>query len=145
VLDALRNAFRHREAWEVFDDVVPTLEALRTDGVRLGVVSNWDSRLPSVLERLGLAAFFGTITVSSVEGVEKPDPRIFERALGRLGASAPSSIYVGDLPEIDLEGARAAGLFGVLVDRDGRLDPSLGAMPDLRGLPAIVRHGRGSP
>jgi putative hydrolase of the HAD superfamily len=141
VLDALRDEFRHRDAWEVFDDVVPTLEALRGQGVRLGIVSNWDSRLPAVLERLELAPYFDAVTVSSIAGVEKPDPRIFHRALRELGATALSTLHVGDLPETDLEGARAAGLLGVLVDRAGRLDPSLGALPDLRSLPALARDG----
>ncbi len=139
VLDALRDTFRHREAWEAFDDVVPTLEALPADGVSLGAVSNWDSRLPAVLERLELSAFFETVTVSSLEGVEKPDPMIFHRALESAGAQADLSIYVGDIPEIDLEGARAAGLRGVLIDRDGRLDPALGAIADLRVLPRLAR------
>jgi len=141
VLDALRDAFRDRDAWVVFDDVVPTLEALRAQGVRLGVVSNWDSRLPAVLERLELAPYFDAVTVSSVVGVEKPDPRIFHRALRELGATVDSTFHVGDLPETDLEGARAAGLVGVLVDRSGRLDPSLDALPDLRSLPVMARDG----
>ena len=144
VLDALRDAFRHREAWEVFDDVVPTLEALRAAGVRLGVVSNWDSRLPAVLERVELSAYFDTVTVSSLEGVEKPDPLIFRRALEVLGADAESSIHVGDVPEIDLDGARAAGLLGVLIDRNGRHPPDLGPISDLRVLPRMARVGAAS-
>src|SRR5262245_5690637 len=141
VLDALRDAFRDRDAWEVFADVVPTLEALRGEGVRLGVVSNWDSRLPAVLERLELASYFDAVTVSSLAGVEKPDPRIFHHALRELGATTGTTLHVGDLPETDLAGAHAAGLRGVLVDRAGRLDPSLGALPDLRSLPALARDG----
>ena len=53
---------------------------------------------------------------SGLEGVEKPDPAIFRIALDRLGADAEGAVYVGDLPSVDLEGARAAGLAGILVD-----------------------------
>jgi putative hydrolase of the HAD superfamily len=138
VLDGLRDVFRNREAWDVFDDVVPTLETLREAGARMGVVSNWDSRLPAVLERLGLAHFFDTVIVSGVEGVEKPDPRIFRRAVEALDADPKTTAHVGDLPEIDIDGARAAGLYGVLVDRTGRLDASLKPIPDLRPLPDLL-------
>jgi putative hydrolase of the HAD superfamily len=91
-----------------------------------------------VLERLELARFFDAVIVSSLEGVEKPDPRIFRRAIETLGAEAETTAHVGDLPEIDLEGARAAGLRGILVDRTGRLEASHGAIPDLRSLPGLL-------
>lgn len=138
VLEGLRDAFKDRAAWEIFDDVVPTLEALGEAGVQMGVVSNWDSRLPAVLERLGLAHFFDVVIVSSLEGVEKPDPRIFHRAVEVLGADPKTTAHVGDLPEIDIDGARAAGLRGVLVDRTGRLDASLEPIADLRPLPDLL-------
>lgn len=141
VLDALRDAFKGRDAWVIYDDVVPTLEALKKAGVRLGVVSNWDTRLPTVLERLDLARFFESVIVSSVEGVEKPDPLIFERALASLDARASTTIHVGDLPEIDQVGAEAAGIRGVVIDRKGKLAPELGALTDLRDLVPIVVDG----
>jgi len=141
VLDALRDAFKSREAWVIYDDVVPTLEALKNAGVRLGVVSNWDTRLPEVLERLDLARFFESVIVSSVERVEKPDPLIFERALASLDAEAATTIHVGDLPEIDLAGAEAAGIRGVLIDRKGTIDPELGALTDLKDLLPMVLDG----
>jgi putative hydrolase of the HAD superfamily len=141
VLDALRDAFKSRDAWLIYDDVVPTLETLLDAGVRMGVVSNWDTRLPNVLERLDLGRFFESVIVSSVEGVEKPDPLIFRRALTSLGAEAATTMHVGDLPEVDLAGAEAAGIRGVLVDRKGRLDPALDALPDLTGLVPMVLDG----
>lgn len=140
-LGLLRQAFALREAWEVFPDVVPALEALRDLGVRLAVVSNWDSRLPAVLDRLDLSRHFDAVVVSHLEGVEKPDPEIFRRALSRLAATPDAALHVGDLPRVDLDGARAAGLDGVLVDRRGRLDPAHRALPDLSLLPRIARDG----
>jgi putative hydrolase of the HAD superfamily len=141
-LERLRVAFRDRTAWRVFPDVVPALQGLREDGVRLGVVSNWDSRLPGLLENLGLLDFFDTIGVSHLEGVEKPDPDLFRRVLERLDAAPDQALHVGDVPALDLAGARAAGVDAVLVDRRGRLGSSYPALADLSDLPRIARGRR---
>jgi len=141
VVNALIDAFKDPAVWEVFPDVVPALAALRERGIRLGVCSNWDSRLPTLLERLDLARFFDTVGVSHLEGVEKPSPELFQRVLARLGASPENALHVGDLPELDLEGARRAGLDGLLIDRRGKLGPDTGAVADLSGLPRIAERG----
>jgi len=138
-LDRLGRAFRERGAWTVYADVVPALGELRAAGVRLGVVSNWDSRLPRLLDDLGLAPFFDAVAVSHLEGVEKPDPELFHRVLRRLHARPDGALHVGDVPEVDLDGARAAGLDAALVDRRGKLDGSYPAMKDLTLLPDLVR------
>ena len=137
-LGLLREAFLDPAAWLVPDDVHPALVALRRAGIRLAVVSNWDSRLPRLLERLELAAFFDAIVVSSVEGVEKPDPELFRRALARLGARAEQTLHVGDVAELDGDGARNAGIEAVLVDRPGRLVPGPGVVRDLSEIPALA-------
>jgi putative hydrolase of the HAD superfamily len=129
VLEPLRNAFAEPEAWTVYPDVEPALSRLRRAGVRLGVVSNWDSRLPVLLHRLGLRERFDTLAVSALEGVEKPDPRLFRVALERLGADRARTLHVGDVPALDAAGARAAGIHAALVDRRGGLGPA--AFPDL--------------
>jgi putative hydrolase of the HAD superfamily len=116
-LEPLRDAFRDPHAWQVFPDVIPTLEELRSMGVRMGVVSNWDSRLPTLLQALDLAKYFGTIVVSSLEGIEKPHPEIFLRAVERLNGKPETSLHVGDIPELDEAGAKAAGLTSLLIDR----------------------------
>ncbi len=142
-LDALRDAFVSPSAWQVYEDVVPALETLRRDGVRLGVVSNWDSRLVPILQRLGLARYFDTLVVSHAVGVEKPDPAIFRIALERLEARPDTAIHAGDRADLDVAGARAAGLAGVLVDRRGSGIPDVPAIPDLSPLPAIAARGLG--
>lgn len=139
--DLLWEAFGQPTAWHVYDDVVPTLEQLRRDGVRLGVVSNWDSRLPRLLETLDLAKYFETIGVSHDEKMEKPNPTLFLRVLERLGGSPREALHVGDVPELDLAGARAAGIDAVLLDRAGRLESASTTLPDLSGIPQIVRSG----
>jgi putative hydrolase of the HAD superfamily len=137
-LDPLRDAFRDPSVWEVFADVVPVLESLAASGARLAIVSNWDSRLPQLLERLALAPYFDAVVVSHLEGIEKPHPDLFLRAVTRLGGRPRDALHVGDVPELDEAGARAAGIASALVDRRGRLPVGSGAMRDLTPLPGIV-------
>lgn len=140
-LAPLREAFKRPDAWQVYDDVVPTLTALCAQGCRLGVVSNWDSRLPQLLEALGLGAYFAVVGVSQVERVEKPNPLFFTRVLARLGGSPALALHVGNEPELDLAGARAAGLAALLVDRRQELDPDYAAVADLREVPRLAESG----
>jgi putative hydrolase of the HAD superfamily len=137
-LERLREAFRDPGAWRVYPDVVPALEALRSAGARLAVVSNWDSRLPALLSRLGLADYFDAIVVSHLAGVEKPSPAIFRRALADLGADASAALHVGDLPDLDVAGARAAGIDAVLVDRGNRYPDRPDRIADLSAVPALA-------
>lgn len=141
MLNGLREAFRAASVWQVYPDVVPALRALRTAGVRMGVVSNWDSNLPRLLDKLHLAEYFDTCAVSHLEGIEKPDPELFRRAQRRLGASSNESLHVGDLPELDLAGAQAAGIDCLLVDRKGNLDSAYRPLGSLERLPLIARDG----
>jgi putative hydrolase of the HAD superfamily len=138
-MEQIRDAFMTPSAWQVFPDVRPALDRLVDEGVRLAVVSNWDSRLPQVLEMLELTAYFEQVAVSHLEGVEKPDPRIFHVVLDRLEIAPEDALHVGDVPELDLDGARAAGVDCVLVDRKGKIDASLKPLDDLSALPQIVR------
>ncbi len=94
-----------------------TLEALAGRGIRLAVISNWDRRLPDILRSLEIFEIFETVTVSSVEGVEKPSSEIFHRTLERLGISAGETIHIGDSPLEDYAGAETAGLGAALIDR----------------------------
>jgi len=137
----LRDFFATPDAWRVYPDTVPALEALRESGVRLGVVSNWDSRLPHVLRILDLADYFEAVGVSHLEGTEKPSPTMFHRVRQHLGTSPEETLHVGDVPELDLEGARRAGIDGMLVDRHGRLDGHHRAITDLEELPRIALRG----
>jgi putative hydrolase of the HAD superfamily len=140
-LEPLRAAFREPGAWLVYPDVRPALSRIRLAGASLAVVSNWDSRLPYLLDVLDLDGLFDAVVFSHRVGVEKPDPRIFRSALDAVRAEPGSALHVGDVPELDHEGARSAGIDCVLVDRRSRLDPALGALSDLSALPRIVRSG----
>jgi putative hydrolase of the HAD superfamily len=105
--------------FSAFPDALPGLEALRARGVSRFCVSNWDISLAEVLERCGLAAGLDGVVVSAGAGARKPDPRIFEHALRLAGCAAEDALHVGDTPEEDLEGARAAGIRALLIDRSG--------------------------
>ncbi len=119
-LDELYAEFTRPEVWHTFPGVEETLADLRRRGLPLAIISNWDSRLPALLDALGLARFFAVISVSSLEGVEKPAAPIFRRTVARLGVDPAAVLHVGDSPLEDYEGARRAGLVPVLLDRDGR-------------------------
>lgn len=102
-----------------YPDAEPALRGLRDRGLRLVVVSNWDCSLGRVLERCGLAELLDGAVSSAEAGSRKPDPAIFERALELAGCEADEALHVGDTPEEDVEGARAAGIRALLLDRDG--------------------------
>jgi putative hydrolase of the HAD superfamily len=119
LLDDLYSAFCDNDVWKVFDDTVTTLDAMTAAGVRLAVISNWDHRLPEILDGLRLTGYFEAIVVSAIEGVEKPSPPIFARTLERLGLDPAAVLHVGDSPLEDYTGARDAGLRSLLIDRKG--------------------------
>jgi putative hydrolase of the HAD superfamily len=114
------DTFRRAESWDLFPDTVPGLERLRSNGDRLGVLSNFDSRLFELLANLGLDRYFERVTISWRAGAAKPDRRIFERALDAMSAKPGEAVHVGDSIVDDYEGARQAGLGAVLLDRRRR-------------------------
>jgi putative hydrolase of the HAD superfamily len=101
---------------EILPGVVPALEALRTAGLRLVVVSNSEGTLERLLEAIGLAPHFDAIVDSWVVGITKPDPRIFHLALERVGVAAGEAVMVGDSLAADIGGATAAGVRAALID-----------------------------
>jgi putative hydrolase of the HAD superfamily len=163
----LFHRFGGGEAWEIYPEVPEVLDALRARGLRLGVISNWDLRLPELLRQLDLARRFDVVAYSSAVGVEKPDSRIFRRALRELGVEPRAALHVGDSRLEDLEGAIAAGMRALLLVRGARhpaAGPACGAGPsgasvkprpssepaglrDLSPLPALITAGaaRGTP
>jgi putative hydrolase of the HAD superfamily len=105
------------EAWEVFPEVPEVFEALRDYPIDLGILSNWDARLHSVLDGHGLGEFLSHRFISSELGWEKPDPAIYRHVAEALGAAPKSLLSVGDDFRNDVEGARRAGWKAVQVDR----------------------------
>ena len=105
----------------LYSDVVPTLQRLRDAGFKLAIVSNWESPLDPLTERLGIADYFDAIVASHDVRVrsEKPDPHIFNYALAAVGVSAEEVVHVGDTYEADIVGAENVGIRPILLDRDG--------------------------
>jgi putative hydrolase of the HAD superfamily len=114
---AVYDEFGKPERWRAYDDVVPAFERLHDSGVKVGIISNWDSRLAKVLEGLRLTPLIDTIVCSADVGLHKPDPRIFELACARLGLSPSVCVHVGDHFYSDVLGAKAVGMRPVLIDR----------------------------
>jgi len=118
--DEVRSAHDDFNFWRRVPAGVPeALDRARAAGMRLGIVSNSEGKLLSVLERVALAHRFDTVVDSHLEGVHKPDPEIFRRALERLHTAADQAVFAGDIPDVDLRGAAAAGIAAVLIDPKG--------------------------
>jgi putative hydrolase of the HAD superfamily len=124
ILAALEAENLASNLWRVpLEHAAETLQGLRARGLRTAVVSNADGRVEALLRTAGLGNHLELVVDSHYEGIEKPDPEIFRRALSRMGVRAERAAYVGDIYSIDVVGARAAGLAPVLID-------PLGAYPD---------------
>jgi len=104
----------------LFPETFDVLNQLKTLGLKLGVISNFDTRIYSVLEALGIRRFFDTVTVSSEAGYSKPQREIFDLAVRSLGIPASDVLLVGDSLRDDVEAALRAGLAAILIDRSGR-------------------------
>lgn len=118
--DALYRHFETEAAWMIYPDVVPVLSRLRADRCSVGLITNYDARVYPLLEALELQARFDCIAIPGIAGAAKPDPAIFRYALDRTGVTSDRSVYVGDLISEDVDGARAAGIRPILLDRARR-------------------------
>ncbi len=103
----------------LFEDVLPALGSLRDRGLILGLISNVDSDIKPSLEKLGLLPLLRVVVTSLDSGYVKPHPEIFKEAARRAGVSPAESVYIGDQYQIDVIGAKNAGMRGILLDRGG--------------------------
>lgn len=116
--DALFAYFADPANWTADPEAPRLLEGLRACGMSLGVISNFDYRIYRVIEGLGLARYFDSITISSEAGWAKPAPEIFRAALKRHALAPAEAVHVGDSETHDLRGARGVGMGAVLIDPD---------------------------
>ena len=112
------EAFSRPELWALYPDTVGALRQLKAQGLELGIISNFDTRLFGLLRGLGLEGLFETVTISSLAHSAKPAPKIFQHALEEHAVDPDESLHVGDSLREDVEGAHAAGLIGVLINRE---------------------------
>jgi len=115
--DALFAFFGAAANWSADPEAPQVLGRLKDSGVALGVISNFDYRLYGILEGLGLKSAFDSITISSEAGFAKPAPELFRAALRKHSARSAESLHVGDSEPLDVQGAGAAGIPAVLLDR----------------------------
>ena len=121
-----------------YPDVLPALGELRERGVTLVIASNWDCSLPDWLGPTGIMELVDGVVTSAEVGVAKPEARVFERALAIAGAEPGEALHAGDKVDNDVEGAVAAGIRAVLVQREGGPPAGVAAIRSLRELPALL-------
>jgi HAD superfamily hydrolase (TIGR01549 family) len=137
---AMTRAWEHAEHFELYEDALPVLEALRGHGLKLGLVSNTGRDLDEFVAHHGLEV--NAVVGSRAFGRTKPHPAIFQEVLSRLEVEPADAAMVGDSPEDDVEGARAAGIQGAfLLDRENRFPEIPNRLPDLYALPAALGLG----
>jgi putative hydrolase of the HAD superfamily len=117
----LAEAKDRERHWALYPWSHEVLDKLKSRGYRLFLLSNWDKTAREVLHRFELEPYFDEIIISSEEGCEKPDPRIFQLALQRIQASPAETLYVGDNYYDDCVGAGKQGIISLLINRFERI------------------------
>jgi len=112
LFEDLYALFARPQAWRVAPGALPSFDRLRAAGIGVAIASNWDDRLRPLLAALGILDRVDAAAISSEVGAEKPDPTLFLAACAALGVPPAEAVHVGDDPNRDVAGARAAGLRG---------------------------------
>jgi HAD superfamily hydrolase (TIGR01662 family) len=123
--------------YALFDDVLPTLDVLKKQGLTLALLSNNDGDMNKLCDDLGLSAHLDFAINAQEVGLGKPHPPIFREALKRAEVKPAEALYVGDQYETDVKGARGVGIHPVLLDRDG-LKTDVQDCPLIEGLLELV-------
>jgi putative hydrolase of the HAD superfamily len=133
-----RRAMLEALEFRPYPDVLPALGDLRERGITLVVASNWDCSLPDWLGPAGITDLVDGVVTSAEVGAPKPHPRVFERALAIAAVAPFEALHVGDKVDNDVEGAAAAGVRALLVQRDGQAPAGVEAVRSLSELPALL-------
>jgi putative hydrolase of the HAD superfamily len=133
-----RRAMLGALEFTAYPDVLPALRELRGRGLTLVVASNWDCSLRDWLDPPGILALVDAVVTSAEVGAAKPSPRVFERALAVAGVAPVQALHVGDKVDNDVEGAAAAGVRGVLLQREGSPPPGIDAIGSLAELATLL-------
>ena len=121
-----------------YPDVLPALGELRESGLKLVIASNWDCSLPEWLGPTGIMELVDGVVTSAEVGAPKPDARVFERAITIAGVPPERALHVGDRVDNDVQGAEAAGMRAVLIQRVGDPPADVEAISSLRELAALL-------
>jgi putative hydrolase of the HAD superfamily len=120
----INREFDQHTSWQIFPDVLPTLEALREHGYTMGVISDWGISLGRILHEHHLNQYFDCMVVSALTRHAKPSPSLYELALQRANSIADYTLHIGDSYIHDVLGARSVGITPILLDRPHRLTPT---------------------
>lgn len=137
--DDVYEQFRDDRGWRLFPETREVLEELRRNQYKLGVISNFDSRIYSVLKGLKIFAYFDSITISSETGYAKPHPEIFKAAIRTAGVPPNRILFVGDNLADDVRAGAAAGLHAILIDRNGR-HSGIDGVPTIQNLRQVLNE-----
>ncbi|MDP8926641.1 MAG: HAD family hydrolase [Actinomycetota bacterium] len=139
--EVLAEALERRVLFKSYPESEEVMQELKSMGLPLYAVSNWDVALEGVLDSLDWARYFGGIVASASVGYEKPEEAIFEEAFRMSSVARDRVAHVGNDPVSDIRGTAAMGIDAVLVDCEGGLEvpEAMATLLDLRGLPAFVR------
>lgn len=119
ISDAIRtHPFRHLFWTRMEEGTSEMLDWFRERGFKLGIISNAEGQIKRLIEHVNMDNKFDCIIDSGVVGYDKPDERIFKHALSKLNANPLNTVHVGDIFDIDVIGAKKAGITPVLVDRN---------------------------
>jgi putative hydrolase of the HAD superfamily len=123
----------------LFDDVIPALDDLKKLGLKIGLISNIEQNMTAVLDKLGLSAKLDSVVTSQDAGFTKPNPGIFQYALQKFGVQPADTVYVGDQYQVDVLGAKGAGMQAILIDRDNYYREKLDCVK-IKSLKDIQQH-----
>ena len=123
----------------LFDDVLPTIKALKEQKFTLGLLTNLRREIEPVCEQLGVAAYLDLIVTSEEAGADKPQPPIFLAALERAGVDASEAVHVGDHYKLDVGGARGVGISPILIDR-ADIYPEVNDCPRIQSLTELAGY-----
>ena len=137
--DKVYEQFRDSRGWRLFPETLGVLKELKRLQYKLGIISNFDSRIYSVLKSLDIVTYFDSITISSQTGYAKPDPEIFKAAIRAAGVPAHRILYVGDNLTDDVLAGAAAGMNTILIDRNGR-QTGLESVQSIRSLSELLNQ-----
>jgi putative hydrolase of the HAD superfamily len=132
----MERRWSHSAHFELYDDALPALDAMRELGLRIGLLSNSSRNLAEFVDHHGLVA--DAVLTSHAHGKTKPHESIFRAVLALLDVEAAQAAMVGDTLQEDIEGALAVGMRALLLDREGRHPDVPGRLADLRGLPQAL-------
>jgi FMN phosphatase YigB (HAD superfamily) len=144
---AVQARHSRKSLWTfTFDWISQTLKILTRQGYSMSVISNSQDSTRDIFSKVDLACYFEHIFHSAELGVEKPDPRIFEKVLRELNLRPPEVLYIGDIFNADVRGANAAGIGGIHLDPLGKYSDWPGVhLADIRALPGWLTQYVHSP